>query len=114
MKNIGELLKEQRDLKNLSLKTLSSAVGVSDSTLNRMEKNEVEEPSPKIIKKLANYYEADLVKFYISCGYLDMNDLEKYQQYFPDVDKLTSEEKNFIQNLINLFLKNKRGENNDI
>lgn len=114
MKNIGKLLKEQRELKNLSLKTVSSVVGISDSKLNRMERNEVEEPSPKTIKKLANYYEADLVKFYISCGYLDMNDLEKYQQYFSGVNKLTPEEKDFIQNLINLFLKNKRGENNDI
>ena len=52
--------------------------------------------------------------FYLTCGYLEKSDLDNYQQIFNNADKLTEEEKNQIQQLINLLLKNRKGENNEI
>ncbi|MCF2624997.1 hypothetical protein I6E17_02255 [Fusobacterium perfoetens] len=75
-----------------------------DSTLSRIEQEKITRPSIKIIKKLADFYKSSIIPLYISCGYLQESDLEKYQQYFSE----------HIQNLINLLLKNKGDENNDI
>lgn len=110
MKELGQLLKEQRLAKDLSMNSVYRAVGIHDSTLSRIERGEVSEPSAKIIKRLSDLYESNVVELYIACGYLQVSDLEKYQQCFSGTDKLTDEEKELIQAQIDLFLKNKRGE----
>lgn len=114
MKYVGKLLNKERLKKNLTLKEVQYATGIPDSTLSRIEQGKITKPSIKIIKKLTDFYKSSIIPLYISCGYLQENDLEKYQQYFSEIDKLTLEEKEHIQNLINLFLKNKGDENNDI
>ena len=114
MKQLGQLLKEQRLAKNMSMKNVYKATGIHDSTLSRIESGDTPEPPAKTIKKLSDLYEGNAVELFISCGYLQVSDLEKYQQCFSGVDKLTEEEKSFIQTQIDLFLKNKRGDENDI
>ncbi|MBS5790537.1 helix-turn-helix domain-containing protein [Fusobacterium sp.] len=114
MKHIGEFLKEQRLAKKLTLKQVQLKTNIPDSTLSRIEQGKYIEPSAKILKKLSTLYEIDVIYLYLFCGYLQKDDLKKYQQYFLGIDKLNLEEKNHIQQLINLFLKKKRGENNAI
>ena len=114
MNHLGQLLKEQRLANNLSMKSVYKATGIHDSTLSRIENGEMSEPPAKTIRKLSNLYGSDIVPLFVSCGYLQVSDLEKYQQCFSGVDKLTEEEKSFIQTQIDLFLKNKRGDENDI
>ena len=110
MAQLGQLLKEQRLAKNLSMKSVYKATGIHDSTLSRIENGDTPEPPAKTIKKLTDLYEGNAVELFISCGYLQVSDLEKYQQCFSGIDKLTNEEKALIQAQIDLFLKNKRGE----
>ena len=114
MKQLGQLLKTQRLEKNLSMKNVYKATGIHDSTLSRIENGETPEPPARTIKKLSDLYESNAVELFISCGYLQVSDLEKYQQCFSGTDKLTDEEKKLIQSQIDLFLKNKRGDKNDI
>lgn len=110
MTQLGKLLKEQRLAKNLSMKSVFEKTGIYDSKLSRIEKGEITEPSAKLIKQLSDLYESSAVDLFIACGYLQKSDLEDYQKCFCGIDKLTSEEKAFIQALIELFLKNRRGE----
>lgn len=110
MTQLGQLLKEQRLAKNLSMKSVYKATGIHDSTLSRIESGETTEPPAKTIRKLSDLYESNAVELFLSCGYLQVSDLEKYQQCFSGIDKLTNEEKALIQAQIDLFLKNKRGE----
>ena len=114
MRQLGQLLKEQRLAKNLSMKSVYKATGIHDSTLSRIENGETPEPPAKTIKKLSDLYEGNAIELFISCGYLQVSDLEKSQRCFSGIDKLTNEEKALIQAQIDLFLKNKRGEKNDI
>ncbi|MCL2375604.1 MAG: helix-turn-helix domain-containing protein [Firmicutes bacterium] len=58
MKIFAERLKQLRTEKGISTKTLSEAIGVSDSTITRCEKNQQNiKKAATILKKLAKYFE---------------------------------------------------------
>jgi len=82
------------------------AVGISDSKLSRIENGSNKtETSPGILKTLAGLYEIGLVDIYIIAGYLDDEALLSYEQVFQNVNLLDEQEKNHIQEQINLFTK---------
>ncbi len=114
MSKIGIELKRLREKNKLSFKKVSKLTRVSDSTLYRIEQGTQVDPPPKVLKVLSALYKQDIINFYLTCGYLEKSDLKNYQQIFANADKLTSEEKNHIQLLIDLLLKNRKGDTNEI
>ena len=56
----GELLRTLRHRKGLSQKKLSKLVGVSQVSILRMEKGEVEKPTAQVIERLANVLDIDI------------------------------------------------------
>lgn len=114
MSKIGIELKKLRENNNLSYKRVSQVTGVCDSTLYRIEHGMQVDPPAKVLKRLSSLYKQDIISLYLTCGYLEKSDLENYQQIFSNADKLTVEEKNQIQLLINLLLKNRKENINEI
>lgn len=82
-KNLGEMIRQQRILKPMTLSELSSMSGVSSSHLGRIERGE-RFPSAKILRKLAEplgFVEEELLTY---AGYLS-------PQPSPGAEKRTEE-----------------------
>lgn len=107
MNNPGQYLKLTREKKKLGVKTVYKATGVGDSTLRRIETGEIQAPSALHLKKLANYYDIDVIPLYFAYGYLDKADIQSFECFFQNTEFLDSEEINSIQNMINLLVKEK-------
>lgn len=114
MSKIGIELKKLRENNNLSYKRVAQLTGVCDSTLYRIEHGMQLDPPAKVLKRLSSLYKQDIISLYLTCGYLEKGDLKNYQQTFTNVDKLTAEERTQIQLLINLLLKNRKEDINEI
>ena len=65
-------------------------------------------PSPDILKSLADLYNINLVELYLLAGYLDKDSLSSYKEGFNNTHLLTAQEKNHIQEAINLFTKGRK------
>lgn len=106
MPTIGQYLLNKRNDLNMSLKKVQIATGITDSVLCRIE-NGTTEPTPLNLKLLSDLYKEDAISLFIKAGYLNVNDLSNYQQYFKSANLLGDAEKDIIQNLINQLLKNR-------
>lgn len=107
MGDIGSYLKEQRIRCALSLKDIYEKCGITDSKLSRIERGE-KIPDPTELKKLAQAYGLDVISLFVMAGFLDEDDLSKYQFIFQNVDLLNSEEKQSIQTQISLLTKGRK------
>lgn len=113
MKDLGEYLKNLRQSLGLSLNDVYKQTGISDSVISHIEKGDTQLPSPAALKKLAALYGIEIISLYLLCGYLEKDDLFKYERCFKGTEYLSEEEKNTIQQLINYLQKN-RGTYNEI
>lgn len=102
---VGQYLKNIRINRNLSLRDVFKATGITDSKLSRIENESNSEPEPLILKALADFYSLDLINLYQMAGYLDEKSLLQYKFVFDKADLLTEREKNLIQEQIYLFTK---------
>lgn len=89
------------------MKDVYNATGVSDSKLSRIENGEKKEPSPFDLKKLADYYRINIISLYIMAGYLDESSISACLEVFRDVNLLSKDEKELIQNFIDFFTKHR-------
>lgn len=103
MEKIGQHLRKIRQKSKISLKDVYKKTGITDSILSRIENGNAVEPAPSILRKLAVFYNIDLISLYKSAGYLTNKDLKVYQQFFSGIDSLSEEEKEYIQSGINLL-----------
>ena len=92
MDSLGDYLKEARIRQGLSLKDVYRETGISDSRLSRIE----------------NGSTAFLVDLLINAGYLDAEALSSYERVFRNVDLLSDDERNHIQEQIDLFTKGRK------
>lgn len=107
MEAIGTFLKTQRKKKKLSLKDVQFDTLITDTRLRRIENGTVKEPSPKVLKVLAEYYEISIVDLYIKAGYLTNNSVCREQRAFYNVDKLSDNEFQHIQQQIDYLIEHK-------
>ena len=114
MNTLGMLLKSIRDAHKYSLNDVYKATGIHDSTLSRIENGTTTEPPARQLKKLASFYQTDVIPLYLACGYLEEDDLSSFQRCFPGVELLSSEEIDLIQAQIELYVKNRRGTNHAV
>lgn len=106
MDKLGDYLKKARIRQGLSLKDVYRKTGISDSRLSRIENGATAfEVGPSSTKALAKLYKINLVDFLINAGYLDAEALSAYEQVFRNVDLLSDDERNHIQEQIDLFTK---------
>ena len=106
MNRLGDYLKEARIRQGLSLKDVYRETGISDSRLSRIENGTTAfEVGPSFTKALANLSKINLVDLLINAGYLDSEALSSYERVFRNVDLLSDDERNHIQEQIDLFTK---------
>lgn len=109
MANLGEYLKTNRQQCNLSLMDVYKATGISDSKLSRIENGTNNStPAPDCLKALAKLYSINLIELYYVAGYLDEEALSSFARVFQNVDMLTNDERNHIQEQIDLFTKGRK------
>lgn len=112
-KNIGEqpgdYLKKLRESKKLSLRDVSTSVGMSDAAICRAENGEISTVSPILLKKLAVIYEADLVDLLVRFGYLTGEDALSHCVTFKNVERLTPAERKHIQDEIDFLISERQG-----
>lgn len=68
---IGELLRQLRTEKGVSLRTVEKDTRVSNAYLSQLESGKAEQPSPHILHKLASYYGVHYSRLMEAAGYLN-------------------------------------------
>ena len=69
---LGSGLREARELKNLSLRAVEQAVGISNAYLSQLENNKVRKPSPFFLHKLSKLYDISYEKLMAAAGYAEL------------------------------------------
>lgn len=104
MATLGEYLRSARENAGYSQKQVKEKTGITDSRLSRIERGVVTCP-PAELKTLADLYHASIVDIFIMAGYLTKDDLDCYQEVFHGVSELDADEREHIQQSINLLTK---------
>jgi len=68
-KKVGQHLAEFRKRANLTLRAVEAETGISNAYLSQLENGRVQQPSPKMLKKLAELYRVDFVDILKLAGY---------------------------------------------
>jgi HTH-type transcriptional regulator, competence development regulator len=68
-KSLGAGLREARELKNLTLRAVEQAVGISNAYLSQLENDKIKKPSPFFLHKLAKLYELSYERLMAAAGY---------------------------------------------
>lgn len=105
MEKLGLYLRYLREINQLSMNDVYIHTNITDSKLSRLENHSIREPSPIDLKKLAHLYKVNVIDIFIMAGFLDEGDLVHYQKTFNNSNLLDSEEKELIQQQINLFTR---------
>lgn len=95
--SLGQGLKLARDLKNLSLREVEEATGISNPYLSQLENNKIKKPSPFYLHKLASLYGVDYEILMEAAGYVQKKDKSKGPKTLAgaalfSIEKLTPEE----------------------
>lgn len=80
---LGEYLKNARNIKGLSLREVNKLTNISYSHLNMIE-NGKRNVTPALLKNLANLYNLDYIDLYEKAGYIDLIEDEKLNKYKSD------------------------------
>ncbi|HXI70020.1 MAG TPA: helix-turn-helix transcriptional regulator [Verrucomicrobiae bacterium] len=113
-KTLGGGLKMARELRNLSLRDVEDATGISNAYLSQLENDKVKKPSPHFLHKLAALYDIAYEMLMEAAGYIKRkaSDGPKTLQgaaLFAQ-EKLTSEEEVALAEYL-AFLRSKRKTN---
>jgi transcriptional regulator with XRE-family HTH domain len=108
MAMVGQYLRAIREARQLSMGDVEKRTAITTTRLNRIEHDNIKEPSPTALKQLAELYEIDLVSLFVKAGYLDANSVSAFSRVFSGVEKLNEDEKKHIQQQIDFL--NKRQE----
>lgn len=103
----GPYLREAREKKGLSLRDVEVRTSVSSGHLSMIEQGKVRAPSPRILYELARAYDLSYVDLMKRAGYLPQNVSGNAPQRtfaFRGAEKLTDEQRERIQRLIDLEL----------
>jgi HTH-type transcriptional regulator, competence development regulator len=79
-KELGEKLKQVRELKELSLAAVAEPAGMSATYLQKLERGDVESPSPHRLHALANTLELDYGDLMRMAGYVVPSESDGDQQ----------------------------------
>lgn len=75
MPNLGQFIKSKRESSGLSLKKLSSATGISDTEILKIENGTRKKPSWEHLCKIAKALNFHPFEVLLSAGYISENDI---------------------------------------
>jgi transcriptional regulator with XRE-family HTH domain len=107
---LGAELKRLRLLKGVTLRQVEKDTRVSNAYLSQLENEKAEQPSPRVLNKLAEYYEASYTGLMQLAGYLvnskdATGDLSTANGAL--LGNLTSEEEAFLATVLEAYRANK-------
>lgn len=106
MSTFGSLVREARERKRLSTTALSHAVGISQSTLSRIENDRiVEAPEPRLLKRLSEVLDIPQSTLLESLGYrVTSEGAPAYDELSASISRVvadwTPEQKKLLWNLV--------------
>jgi transcriptional regulator with XRE-family HTH domain len=77
MKLLGKYLADLRETKNVSVKELAKATGISDPYLYQVEKGQKRLTDPDFITRIADFFSIDVEEILKKAGYLPENNHER-------------------------------------
>lgn len=106
----GEFLRLQRKSCKLSMAEVSKRVNITNTRLSHLENDQTKEPSPTLLKALAQIYQIDVFELFSRYGYIDEHQHNSLTA-FRRTELLTAEEVKLIQGQIDyyIFQRNKGG-----
>ena len=111
LQSFGDGLKTARELRNLSLREVETATGISNAYLSQLENNKIKKPSPHFLHKLAALYGIGYELLMEQAGYVQRKKQDGAKTLagaalFSE-EKLTSEEEEKLAEYL-AFLRRKR------
>src|ERR1039457_5694674 len=93
-KSLGQVLKESRELKGLSLRDVEEETNISNAYVSQLENNKIQKPSADILHKLSNLYKIDFGFLLSSAGLVEKaTDINKsFGEYVFSKENLSNEE----------------------
>ena len=102
-RELGEFIREQRRLGELSLRKLAELAGVSNPYLSQIERG-VRKPSAEILQQIARALEISSETLYVRAGILDEHEIEADVQREIHRDPgLTEEQKKTLVHIYQAF-----------
>ncbi len=80
-KTLGQMILQARERAGLSLRNLEAITGISRATLNRLELDQVDDPSADTLLRLADALELNSDDLFILLGYEPSTDLPSLTPY---------------------------------
>jgi len=71
MGNLAEELRRIRGIRNVSLREVEKATGISNAYLSQLERGGANKPSPSILHKLSQFYEVPYESLMETAGYME-------------------------------------------
>ena len=94
--SLGQLLKQAREQKQMSLRTVEQSIGISNAYLSQLENDKIKSPAVNILHKLAGFYMIDFNFLLSAAGIVEHSDPATISmgQYVFSKDNLSTEEEN--------------------
>lgn len=108
MNNLAIFIKEHREKLNISKRKLSELSNVSHTEIQRLESGQRKNPSPPLLRSIANALNVRYEDIMEAAGYLDTTSESLVQSaWLPYLEDLTFDELKQVQTFIE-FLRGKR------
>jgi transcriptional regulator with XRE-family HTH domain len=104
---LGSKLATLRLKKGASLQEVADAVGISKAHYWELEKGRSKNPSADLVKRLADYFGAD-VEFLLSTEKTKVSEVQEAQLFYRDLKKLSKADQELI--LANIKMLKDRGK----
>lgn len=92
--SLGSVVRQARDLKKLSLRTVEEMTGISNAYLSQIENDKIKKPSADILHKLATTYKIDFNYLLHIAGLVEKSSTENvsFGKFVFSKDNLTKDE----------------------
>jgi transcriptional regulator with XRE-family HTH domain len=106
---LGEMIKEKREAKGLSLKSLGKACGISDSEMMKIENGDRKTPNWKTLCRIAEQLEIHPVELLYAAGCISENYVKPYEQIHK-LEKLNTSELRTVQLFIDFLISREKSK----
>ncbi|GEK32105.1 hypothetical protein KZO01_24140 [Kurthia zopfii] len=98
MKSLGEVVRQRRRNKNLTLDQLATLIDSSKSYLSKLENNHIEKPKLSMMRKIAKQLDMDYNELVMHSNYVDMEKLsfKMPSATYYEIDSILEDPQNII------------------
>jgi transcriptional regulator with XRE-family HTH domain len=97
LKQLGSLLKSERERAGMTVRQLAEAAGLVPSTVSRLETGFIASPKPEHLQRLAQALGIDVEELYAAAGYLMSGTLPELRPYLRTKYGLTDQQASQIE-----------------